>query len=104
MIKLVVVVVALLLIVVRGFNYNSCSNRWISKSLSIKPSYKVPILSSPIVSLASLKRLTTSSTSSTSLYVSTNDDIIVTDEELEEWLDDMMYSGDINGYIDRNSR
>lgn len=100
MIKLVVVVVALLLIVVRGFNYNSYNNRWISKSLSIKPSYKVPILSSPIVSLTSLKRLTTS----TSLYVSTNDDIIVTDEELEEWLDDMMYSGDINGYIDRNSR
>ena len=100
MIKLVVVV-ALLLIVVRGFNYNSYNNRWISKSLSIKPSYKVPILSSPIVSLTSLKRLTTSSTS---LYVSTNDDIIVTDEELEEWLDDMMYSGDINGYIDRNSR
>ena len=104
MIKLVVVVVALLLIVVRGFNYNSYNNRWISKSLSIKPSYKVPILSSPIVSLTSLKRLTTSSTSSTSLYVSTNDDIIVTDEELEEWLDDMMYSGDISGYIDRNSR
>ena len=100
MIKLVVVLVVVLLIVVRGFNYNSYNNRWISKSLSIKPSYKAPILSSPIVSLASLKRLT----SSTSLYLSSNNDIIVTDEELEEWLDDMMYSGDINGYIDRNSR
>ena len=97
MIKLVVVVV-LLLIVVRGFNYNSYNNRWISKSLSIKTSSKVPVVSS-IVSSLSLKRL-----KSSSLHVSTNDEIIVTDEQLEEWLDDMMYSGDINGYIDRNSR
>jgi len=101
MMKLLIVIVLVLFIVKTAESFR-CNKYYIknwqqqSRSNTIEPSYKLSLLTSKS---SLLRRISTSS-----LYVSTNDDILVTDEELEEWLDDMMYSGDIMGYIERNSR
>ena len=100
MMKLLIVVVLVLIIVKTGESFRCnkfhVKNWHKSKSNTIEPSSKLSLLKSKS---SLLRRISTSS-----LYVSTNDEILVTDEELEEWLDDMMYSGDISGYIERNSR
>lgn len=100
MMKLLIVIVLVLIIVKAGesfrFNKYYVKNGQQSRFNTIESSYKLSLLTSKT---SLLRRISTSS-----LHVSTNDDILVTDEELEEWLDDMMYSGDISGYVERNSR
>ena len=103
--KLLIVIVLVLLIVKTAESFR-CNKYYIKnwQQQSRSNTYKLSLLTSYKLSLLTSKSSLLRRISTSSLYVSTNDDILVTDEELEEWLDDMMYSGDIMGYIERNSR
>ena len=75
--------------------YNHHHNRILPRSGSI--------VSSRAASLAPQPRAGVMRSSLDDEFVSSKPVVYVTDEQLEGWLDDMIYSGDVKGYIKKNA-